>query len=98
MSGREVRFAVGADDDLVRLFEFLAGKELETAEKALVTIRRALQMAATFSYSCRKAGGIGWLRECVIPFSSAGYVAAFEIANDHILVLAVRHQREDDFQ
>lgn len=98
MTGREVRFAVGADDDLVRLFEFLAEKDLDTAEKALVTIRQALLMAAAFPYSCRKAAAVGWLRECVIPFSHTGYVAAFQIADDHILVLAVRHQREDDYQ
>ncbi len=97
MTTREIRFAAGADDDLVRLYEFLAEKDLDAAEKALGTIRHALMMAAAFPFSCRKAGNVGWLRECVIPFSHAGYVAAFEIADDHIVVLAVRHQREDDF-
>ena len=54
-------------------------------------------MAAAFPFSCKKMGSIGWLRESVIPFGHTGYVAAFEIAADHILVLAVRHQREDDY-
>ena len=98
MTTREVRFAACADDDLVRLYEFLAEKDLDAAAKALATIRRALLMAADFPFSCRKAGKVGWLRECVIHFGHAGYVAAFEIADDHILVLAVRHQREDDYQ
>ncbi len=97
MIHREVRFAAGADDDLVRLYEFLAELDLDTAEKALPIIREALLMAAAFPFSCRKAGKVGSLRECVIPFGPTGYVAVFEISDDHILVLAVRHQREDDF-
>ena len=96
MSRREVRFAEGADDDLVRLFEFLAEKDLKAAERAIVVIRRALTMAAEFPHSCRRAQGSAFVRECVIPFGRAGYVTAFEIADDSILVLAVRHQREDD--
>lgn len=97
MTTRELRFAPGADDDLIRLYEFLTEKDLDAAEQALATIRRALLGAADFPFSCRRAGNVGRLRECVIPFGRAGYVAAFEIASDHILVLAVRHQREDDY-
>ena len=40
-----------------------------------------------------------FLRELIIPFGSAGYVALFEIAsNDTVNILAVRHQREEDYQ
>ena len=38
------------------------------------------------------------LRELVIPFGSAGYVALFEIEGPgHVTILAVRHQREEDY-
>jgi plasmid stabilization system protein ParE len=97
MKRREIRFAVGADEDLVRLYRFLADKDPAAAKGALTTIRQALTLAAAFPFSCRKVGRRSWLRECVIPFSDTGYVAAFEIAEDHIMVLAVRHQREDDY-
>ena len=97
MTPREVRFAIGADDDLVRLYGFLVERDLEVAEEALVTIRSALEGAAAFPFSCRKVWRTGRLRECVIPFGHTGFVAVFEIADDHILVLAVRHQREDDY-
>jgi mRNA-degrading endonuclease RelE of RelBE toxin-antitoxin system len=34
----------------------------------------------------------------VIPFGSTGYVALFEIDDDKtVTILAVRHQREDDY-
>ena len=51
-------------------------------------------------FSCRKAlANHPFLRELVIPFGSAGYVALFEIEpGDTISILAVRHQREDDYQ
>ena len=98
MTHREVRFVEGADEDLIRLFAFLCEKDPRLAERALAAIRKALAMAAAFPFTCRKAGQASSLRECVIPFGRAGYVAAFEIADDHILVLAIRHQREDDYQ
>lgn len=51
--------------------------------------------------SCRKAlGGDGnpFLRELIIPFGTFGYVALFEVENsDTVTVLAVRHQREEDY-
>lgn len=97
MRAREVRFAEEADDDLIRLFEFLAEKNPRAARRALAAVRRALTMAARFPHSCRKAEGSDFVRECVITFGRRGYVAAFEIGDDHILVLAVRHQREDDY-
>jgi mRNA-degrading endonuclease RelE of RelBE toxin-antitoxin system len=38
------------------------------------------------------------LRELVIPFGAAGYVALFEIEdNETVTILAIRHQREEDY-
>jgi hypothetical protein len=38
------------------------------------------------------------LRGPVIPFGSAGHVALFEIDGpSHVSILAVRHQREEDY-
>jgi plasmid stabilization system protein ParE len=38
------------------------------------------------------------MRELLIPFGRAGYVALYEIdGKDTVTVLAVRHQREDDY-
>jgi len=50
--------------------------------------------------AARPRGGDGnpFLREVIIPFGSAGYVALFEIENrDTITLLAMRHQREQDY-
>ena len=86
--------------------EFLVALDLQgdaddfaLATKALAAIRDAIGLLETFSFSCRKATPANpFLRELLIPFGTTGYVALFEIEDAHtVTVLAVRHQREDDY-
>jgi plasmid stabilization system protein ParE len=98
-----VRFTGEAEDDLVRLYEFILERDVMDwvlAERALEAIRHAISGLERSPFSYRKAGSgdSPFLRELVIPFGSTGYVALFEIeAGDVVTVLAVRHQREDDY-
>lgn len=100
MERYNVRFTPEAEDDLLRLYDFLLDKDLHAAEKALDTIKAAVELLRFSPFSCRKAlPDTPFLRELVIPFGSAGYVALFEIESGNVIsVLAVRHQREDDYQ
>lgn len=97
-----VRFTEQAEADLVRLYEFILARD-ETdwavAERALEAIRNAVRSLELSPFSYRKAvPGNPFLRELVIPFGASGYVALFEIDDDKtISILAVRHQREDDY-
>lgn len=97
-----IRFTQEAEADLVRLYEFILARD-ETdwavAERALDAIRNAVRSLELSPFSFRKATtGNSFLRELVIPFGSAGYVALFEIDDDKtVTILAVRHQREDDY-
>ena len=95
-----LRFTLEAKSDLERLYGFLAEQDLEAAERALDVIDRAWTILEEFPFSCRKAENSNpFVREIVIPFGSAGYVALFEIENQQtVTVLAVRHQREDDYR
>ncbi len=95
----KVRFTPEADDDLLRLYDFLVVKDVQAAEHALEAIEVATRLLAISPYSCRKATtGDPVLREMLIPFGSAGYVVLFEIEPPStVTVLAVRHQREDDY-
>lgn len=95
-----VRFTLEAKADLERLYSFLAAEDLEAAERALDIIDRAWTILEEFPFSCRKAEDSNpFVREIVIPFGSAGYVALFEIEDRQtVTVLAVRHQREEDYQ
>jgi len=99
-----VRYTKRARDDLVRLYAFLLDRietveDLARADAALQAIEQAVE--ATLSqtpFICRNAGTSAFLRELLIPFGRANYVALFEIDDAKtVTILAVRHQLEDDY-
>jgi plasmid stabilization system protein ParE len=94
-----LRLTPGAAEDLQRLFDFLAEQDLAMAERARVAIAKAFDFLREFPFACRKIGAEHpLLREMVISFGRAGYVALYEIESERtVTVLAVRHQREDDY-
>jgi plasmid stabilization system protein ParE len=91
--------------DLERLYEFVLEREilrdggnLQLAEQALAAIRSGFATLASSPFTCRKAAPSPFLRELIIPFGRSGYVALFEIESaTDVVVLAVRHQFEDDY-
>jgi plasmid stabilization system protein ParE len=100
----DVRFSAEAEEDLERLFDFLLESaksvaDLDVAQAAVDAIRSAaLNQLATSPFSFRKAGRSPTRRELIIPFGTSGYVALYEIAVPAtVIVLAVRHQREEDY-
>lgn len=101
MNRFKVRFTPEAEGDLLRLFDFLLEHEIATAERARFAITKAVELLEVFPFACRKAlGGDGnpFLRELIIPFADSGYVALFEIQDENtVTILAVRHQREEDY-
>jgi plasmid stabilization system protein ParE len=97
-----VRFTEEAESDLIRLYEFVLARnesDWSLAERALSAIRNAIRSLELSPFSFRKAiPDNPFLREIVIPFGASGYVALFEIDNEEtITILAIRHQREDDY-
>jgi plasmid stabilization system protein ParE len=100
-----VEFSSEARADLIRLYAFLLEKaqtieDLDLAERALAAIETAINAHLSRTpFIYRKAGpGNGLRRELVIPFGATGYVALYEIAEPgKVIVLAIRHQREEDY-
>jgi plasmid stabilization system protein ParE len=97
-----VRFTEEAESDLIRLYEFILTRDdgdWSAAERALEAIRNAIRSLELTPFSFRKASPDNpFLREIVVPFGASGYVALYEIeANETVTILAVRHQREDDY-
>jgi len=100
-----VRLTREAEADLDRLFDFVLERELERdggdlslAEQAVAAIRAGLATLKTSPFTCRKAGQSPFLRELIIPFGRSGYVALIEIESaTDVVVVAVRHQLEDDY-
>ena len=74
--------------------------DVSAANNAIEAINKAIEILKTFPFTCRKAkADTPFLRELIISFGANGYVALFEIEEDNTAtILAVRHQREDDFR
>jgi hypothetical protein len=90
----------------LRLFDFIVDRELARpgggdltlADQALAAIRAGTDTLRISPFTCRKADSSPFLRELVISFGRSGYVALFEIQDAaNVVVLAVRHQLEDDY-
>ena len=100
-----VRLTRDAEADLDRLFDFILerelardGSDLTLPEQAMVALRAGIATLKVSPFTCRKAGQSPFLRELIIPFGRSGYVALFEIEDEsNVAVVAVRHQREDDY-
>ena len=95
----QVRYTKAAKQDVLRLYEFLVRNDLEAARRALDAIRKSIELLQDFPFTCRKASPDNpFLREMVIGFGDGGYVALFEVeSNNTVTILAVRHQREEDY-
>lgn len=74
-------------------------QDVQAANHALKVINKAIELLQTFPFTCRKAkADTPFLRELIISFGANGYVALFEIEEENVVtILAVRHQREDDY-
>jgi plasmid stabilization system protein ParE len=99
-----VELSPAAEADLDRLFDFLldqadSTEDLDRAQAAIEAIRATAQhRLAITPFSFRKAAQNPAQRELIIPFGSTGYVAMHEIVSaSKVIVLAVRHQREEDY-
>ncbi|GLQ98008.1 type II toxin-antitoxin system RelE/ParE family toxin [Dyella mobilis] len=95
----QIRYTEAARLDLIRLYQFLLQKDATAARRALDAIRKAVGVLESFPYTCRKAdAGHPFLRELLISFGSSGYVALFKIDEENVVtIIALRHQREDDY-
>ena len=95
----QLRFSQAARSDIERLYRFLADHDIQAADAAMQSLEKGWELLRGFPFSARKASHTNpFLRELLIPFGNTGYVALFEIEDSTTLtILAVRHQREDDY-
>ena len=99
-----VELSPAAEADPDRIFDFLLDQGyptegLDRAQAAIDAIRATVQHRLTVTpFSFRKAAQNPAQRELISPFGGTGYVAMYEIVSpSKVVVLAVRHQREEDY-
>ncbi len=105
MSGAfRVLYSDAPREDLLRLFDFLldrcrTAEDFDAAQRAIDAIREAVERNLSRTpFVYRKAADSPFLRELLITFGGTGYVALYEIKDaNEVIVLAVRHQLEDDY-
>jgi toxin ParE1/3/4 len=90
-----IQFAPEAVADLARVREFLDVINPEAAKRAVLTIFAALERVERFPELGRSTADES-IRQIVIPFGAAGYVARYTIVpqDGRVLVLRVWHGRE----
>ena len=95
----QVRYTREAKEDIERLYVFLLEQDFQAARRARAAIGKAMVFLEDFPFSCQKISpGNPFLREMLIPFGNRGYVALYEIEDKKtVTILAIRHQREEDY-
>jgi plasmid stabilization system protein ParE len=80
--------------DLERLFDFIAEEDPVRSRKQLLSVRRAFELLADHPLLGREAED--GRRELILSRGRYGYIAKYRWlpAEDVVLILAVRHQRE----
>lgn len=102
----QVLFTPTAEEDLIRLTDFLLDRasnldELAQVELSIQALRQSIdRQLSAIPWSFRKAGDgrRTTRRELVLPAGASGYVVLYEIESaNRVLVLAIRHQLEQDY-
>jgi plasmid stabilization system protein ParE len=87
-----------ARQDLQRLYAFLEVKSETVASRAIDIIEAAFIPLTRMPKIGRPVGTT--LRELIIDFGHSGYLALYHFneAQNEIIILAIRHQLEDDYK
>ncbi len=95
-----VRLSARARADVARLHHFLLAKDVAAAQRAITAIRDAFVPLQYAPMIGRPVEDHEALRELAIDFGATGYLALyrFEPLLDAVIILAIKHQREDDYK
>lgn len=96
----QIRLSARAQSDLIRLHKFLREKDPGAANRALLAIKAAMQPLQQSPAIGRLMEDSLSLRELVIDYGSSGYLALYrhEPELNILTVLAIKHQKEDDYR
>ena len=84
---------------LKSVYVFLADKNEEAAIKAVDTIRKGVNILKQFPHAGRPADDLEpEYRELLIAFGGSGYAVFYELLNDSVHILAVKHQKEAGYR
>ncbi|MDE1993314.1 MAG: type II toxin-antitoxin system RelE/ParE family toxin [Rhizobiaceae bacterium] len=88
-----------ATQDIQRLYRFLASRNPEAAKRAVLAIRSDVRTLMNQPRSGRRIDGMApefW--EWIVDFGRDGYLVRNGLSADEVVILAIRHGREDGYQ
>ncbi len=93
-----VKWTENASLGLARAYRFLAERNEEAAVAALKTIREKALLLEHFPNAGRPTAKLDpEHRELIVPFGASGYVLIYEVREDFVFILAVKHQKEASY-
>ncbi len=92
--------AARAQQDVVRLHRLLRERDEGAARRGVIAMKDAFRALEKTPFMGRPVYEKPELRELVIEFGTAGYLAMYrdDVSVDEVIVLAIKHQREDDYR
>lgn len=95
-----VKLSARAQSDLACLHTFLANKDANAAKRAMLVIREAFMPLTHAPMIGRPVKAGDGLLELVIDYGASGYLALyrFERPLDAVVILAVKHQRKENYK
>lgn len=85
--------------NLERLYSFLSDKNTDAARAAIKVIREKSLLLENFPNAGRPAYDLEpEQRELLLPFGESGYVMLYQIEKNAIYILAIKHQKEINYQ
>lgn len=96
----QINVSLRAQSDISRLHRFLVAQDPVSAKRAVLAIREAFSPLRDYPFLGRAVDESSPLRELLIAFGSSGYIALYEYdaRADSVVILALKHQREDDYR
>ena len=81
--------------DVARLYNFLAPKSQDAAQRAIQTIRQGVKALSTHPEIGRPVEELPpQFREWIIEFGQSAYVILYHYDGKQVVILAIRHSRE----
>ncbi|MGK6315391.1 type II toxin-antitoxin system RelE/ParE family toxin [Neorhizobium sp. DT-125] len=96
---RRLRYTPEFYEDFERYYGHLAEIDIQLAERAFDAMQKAMRVLEDFPFVGRRALTDSiFARELIVPFGSSGYILLYEVEDEEtVTILAVRHQREEDY-
>jgi plasmid stabilization system protein ParE len=95
----QVKLSTKAQEDIGRLYDFLAEKDERVATRAVEAIYEGFKSIRISPEICEMIDPEHDLRQLVIAFGKSGYLALYHYDKrlDLCIVLAIKHQLENDY-